>query len=717
MAERSKDMGDTGRAPIDDSPFTDEELASGQAKANGRDQAPEMVAIVPAPEDAPPFIFQIPKLGGVPTTTWEYRNVDGRRVGYVCRWDHTDDEGKPTKTTMPVCFCQLSNGKRAWRAKGFPEPRPLYGAHLVADSDQGALPVYVFEGEKTCDRGRETFAQQAVCVTSAGGSKAAGKSDWGTVVGCDVVVLPDHDEAGRSYANDVAEQCLDAGAKTVRVVDWPDDVFDFPNGWDIADGGAVVLARDGSGRSFGTEDLKAAIDNAPDYEPKNPDGDREVEGTGLAPSEAITFMNNRHFVVMAGGQAVVATERADGGLDMSSPSSIRQYYANRRVVFQSENGPKSVQLGTWWLSEPRRRTYQYIVLDPERSADSNVFNLWRGFGIKPAPGDWAFFKGHIEEVICAGDAELTDYVTKWLAWTFQNPGKRAEAVLALRGPEGTGKGSFAQPILRIFGQHAMQITSSHHLVGKFNGHLENKLFLFADEALFAGDKASEGHLKGLITEPELIVERKGIDAVSHPNRLKILMATNNDWAVPAGRTARRYAVLDIAAIRQNEQSYFRRLNEQMRNGGDAAMLHDLLDLDLDGWSPRDIPHTEALVEQKIRSLEATPEFWVSALSEREIGNHDWDEACSIPKDEIWDGYLKFCSGSRYRQADTPAQFWKTTRQLMTVREHRPRDPFSGRTREVKLPPFEQARKTVADWLQEPNMQWPDNDEEGRSYEI
>ena len=125
-----------------------------------------------------------------------------------------------------------------------------------------------------------------------------------------MVILPDYDDAGRDYAEAVAERCCAAGATSVRIVEWPDDEFDFPTGWDLADGDGAVLARDGSGRTFTTEDLHAVIASTRENEPSEPEGSCDGSTAGLESDDAIAFMNDRHFVVMAGGQAVVATERA-----------------------------------------------------------------------------------------------------------------------------------------------------------------------------------------------------------------------------------------------------------------------------------------------------------------------------------------------------------------------------------------------------------------------
>ena len=129
----------------------------------------------------------------------------------------------------------------------------------------------------------------------------------------------------------------------------------------------------------------------------------------------------------------------------------------------------------------------------------------------------------------------------------------------LRGLKGTGKGTLGQILHRLFRHHAMQISNPAHFTGRFNGHLVDVLFLFVDEAFWAGDKAGEGTLKALVTEPTIPIEPKFVNLFQTPNRLKILMASNADWVVPATADERRYFVLDVSDMPQRgDRGYFDR---------------------------------------------------------------------------------------------------------------------------------------------------------------
>jgi len=157
-----------------------------------------------------------------------------------------------------------------------------------------------------------------------------------------------------------------------------------------------------------------------------------------------------------------------------------------------------------------------------------------------------------------------------------------------------------------------------HLTGKHNLHLQNKLFLFADEAFWAGDRTAERTLKGLVTEKRMMIEPKGVNAFPWPNRLAIFMAANADWVVPASADERRYAVGNVNERWKQNEDYFAPLLAEIDNGSPAAMLWDLQQMDLGKWHPRMIPQTKALLEQKMLSLEGLEQWWVSMLNAGEL---------------------------------------------------------------------------------------------------
>lgn len=323
-------------------------------------------------------------------------------------------------------------------------------------------------------------------------------------------------------------------------------------------------------------------------------------------SPELLEMNEKYAVILdVGGKLKVARFSRDydtgrPSMSFQTPADIIQGFNNRLVDL---GDGKIMPMGKWWLMNPMRRQYDEVVFDPSGTAPSSLLNLWTGFGVDAKPGDWSLMRAHIRDIVAAGTDESAQYIIKWLAWSVQNPARPAEVALALIGGKGTGKGTFVEAAMRIFGNHAFRLSNPELLVGRFNGHLRDVCLLFGDEAYWPGNKKLEGALKALITEPEIAIESKGVDAVPAPNRLHVILAGNEPWIVPAGEDERRFAVFEMSSGRQQDHDYFAALRQEMEAGGIAAMLFDLLAMDLGGWHPRQgIPKTSALEQQKQDTL-------------------------------------------------------------------------------------------------------------------
>lgn len=232
---------------------------------------------------------------------------------------------------------------------------------------------------------------------------------------------------------------------------------------------------------------------------------------------------------------------------------------------------------------------------------------------------------------------------------LQFPGKPAETAIAFRGNEGTGKGTLGRALYRIAGTHGLTVSSPTQFAGRFNAHLRNVAYLFADEAFVPGD-ASEAILKQLVTEPVISYEPKGKDIVPGKNLVHLVMASNRDWFIPAGLDARRFAVFDVAETHRGDRAYFGRLLDQLDHGGLEAMVYDLLHMDLEGWHPAEsIPSTPALAEQKLAALPPPEKWWFECLDRGSLGlipRADWEAGALTIGDERsdlladYDAFLK-----------------------------------------------------------------------------
>src|SRR5690606_8158768 len=150
-----------------------------------------------------------------------------------------------------------------------------------------------------------------------------------------------------------------------------------------------------------------------------------------------------------------------------------------------------------------------------------------------------------------------------------------EVAVVMRGGRGTGKSFFAKMFGRLFGRHFLQVANSQHLVGNFNAHLRDSVVVFGDEAFYAGDKKHESILKTLVTEENIVIEGKGVDAEPSRNYVHLILASNDEWVVPAGLDERRFFVIEMGEGHKQDHAYFKTIKQDLEAGGFENLLHFL----------------------------------------------------------------------------------------------------------------------------------------------
>jgi phage/plasmid primase-like uncharacterized protein len=451
------------------------------------------------------------------------------------------------------------------------------------------------------------------------------------------------------------------------------------------------------------EELDAADSN--DWQPAPdpqlaPDPQAGAASSGPSPDwekpllDAVDELNEKHFVVTVSGQTVIATLAYDDAqkrelLVFSQERDIKLRYRHRHyIVGHTEKGAEIWKsLGEAWLAHRNRRNYEKIALIPKGATPPDTFNLWRGFGVSPKPGKWPLIRQHLLEVICSGNESDCRWLIGWLARAVQYPELHAEVAVVLRGQKGTGKGTLGRILQRLFRQHAMQISNPAHFMGRFNGHLVDVLFLFVDEAFWAGDKAGEGTLKALVTEPTILVEPKFINPLQVTNRLKILIASNADWVVPATADERRLFMLDVSDCRRGDRDYFTELHNAIEGAELPALLDYLLSLDLSDFDFRNPPHTMALDAQKLVGADSLTRFWLDCLTTGEIvgtGEGNWPE--DIVAQVLHEGYVGHAHDHGDRHPLTAHHMAEKLAKLMPgniLRRIRPHKPYGNNPRPTR----------------------------------
>jgi hypothetical protein len=417
----------------------------------------------------------------------------------------------------------------------------------------------------------------------------------------------------------------------------------------------------------------------------------------------VELYNRDHAMVIVSGKTRVLKETPQNNgrleLEFMSVSDFTDYNKNRISWGVSPAGkPTKTYTAQEWVEWKHRRSFEGLTFAPSGSCPPHLYNMFRGFGVEPAAGEWGLMRDHLLTVICGGNQEIYGWLEAWLARIVQEPGsERPGTAVVLRGGQGTGKGMFVSHFGKIIGPHFVHLTHQEQLTSKFNNQLKDALVVYADEACYPGDKSAVGRLKGLVSEHTITIEPKGVNAFQVANHVNLLMASNENWVIPADWDDRRFLVLEVSDSRKQDHVYFHALKAQMENGGLAAWLHHLLSVDTHGQNLHQPPRTAARAAQIVAGLPPPDLYWYECVQDGRLRLADPDGRdttgptwpTDADKDAVYAGFVAFCGERRVRHVPTKSWFY---RQLV---DHGVSGTFrreSGATqRLVDLPDLEDAK--------------------------
>jgi len=431
--------------------------------------------------------------------------------------------------------------------------------------------------------------------------------------------------------------------------------------------------------------------------------------------QLIEDMNKQYAVVSVGGRLRILRQTTSRNslqlaFDLLDKDTFKTLLENRIIYGENSQGViKPITHAAIWLAHPERRDYvNGLGLFPE-GAPEGYFNTWEGFSVEPQQGEpdsggCNLFLDLVHDGLCNGDRQMSDWLLDWCADLIQHPEDPKGCCVVLKGLEGTGKGTFAKTLGYLLGPHFRHLIDDSYLTSNFNSHLMDAVLVFADEITWGGNIKSAGKLRGLITERNLLGERKGIDVMLYRNIVHVIIASNADWVVPAGQNSRRWFVQEVSASNASSLAYFNALHTQLEHGGYEALLHLLMNRDIKA-NLRFAPVTGALEEQRELSavFPTTALWWASILdrgsflstpSEEDVTSTEqlrdhWPQY--VKGHLLYDEYLAWCE-RRHAQELSHVIFMRSLRKWGMVASR----PYlrGQRDRVISLPSISEAKKLL-----------------------
>ena len=390
----------------------------------------------------------------------------------------------------------------------------------------------------------------------------------------------------------------------------------------------------------------------------NPSVDAEVE-------ERVLQMNKKYALVRAGKSAMVAT--FDGNsvgekVGFLSIASFGVMAANIKIQMPTRSGFIEKPMGEIWMASEHRREYFDVGIYPQDNEPPGVLNLWNGWGVKPdSEKSCEKYLSHMRDVVCSGDSGIYEWLLDWMADAVQNSRDLKGTCIVLRGIEGCGKGMWADQFGKLFGKHYAHLIDAERLTTKFNSLTSDSVLVFADEVLWPGDRKAANILKGLVTERRITKESKGVDSIEVDNLAHVVIASNEDWIIPAGPQSRRWLVLNCSPAMANNKKYFDSLVAEMDNGGREALLALLQERKIIS-NLRLAPVTQGLIEQRRLShrhdsllqflTEHVQRGSFATLDARHMVGEEAGWPGEVLKYELFAEYRTWCKDTRIPAVDT-----------------------------------------------------------------
>lgn len=233
------------------------------------------------------------------------------------------------------------------------------------------------------------------------------------------------------------------------------------------------------------------------------------------------------------------------------------------------------------------------------------YNIWRESGVEAAPGDVSVFLEHMAYLV-PNETER-GHVIDYLSLLAQDPARKIDFALLVRGDQGTGKSWIGRLMAKVIGMENVVTPSNDEVMSNWTAWTEGSCLAIIEKMMAKGRLDMANRLKPIITDPQLRIENKNCRIYSIPNHLNLMAFTNHEDALPLEAGDRRWLVVFSEAQRR-EDAYYDRLFAFLRGDGPAAVKHFLLERK-PGLNPKSVaPATAGKAMMRKRSLSDAEQY-------------------------------------------------------------------------------------------------------------
>src|ERR1043165_5946287 len=278
---------------------------------------------------------------------------------------------------------------------------------------------------------------------------------------------------------------------------------------------------------------------------------------------------------------------------------------------------------------------------------TKFFNLFLGFLAKPAmeinkeimdPILW-----HVKNIICDGNEVLNEYIWNWWAFLVQKPHQKPRSILVLKSTlQQCGKNIITDFIGdKVLGPHLHFATSDlEKILGRFNSAIQARKLIVMNETGMSSrewHKFNE-HLKSLITEGRVAIERKGLETKRLKDFTGYMITSNHDAPLKIDIGDSRVVCFNVSTRCRGNTKYFKRLGNILdHSDAPGVVMKYLLSLDISDFDPQEIPATKMKSDIMCDQLPNPIRFLINHIT-------SWveDKVASPSHTSLYQNYLEWC---------------------------------------------------------------------------
>ena len=315
----------------------------------------------------------------------------------------------------------------------------------------------------------------------------------------------------------------------------------------------------------------------------------------------------------------------------------------------SLQGIPQIFIKKWLTFNDKIRSYDDMNIYPNPSkCPSNIYNLWRPFAMDTVkeksyihkPEALSFYLNHIK-ILCNNDEVVTNYIIAWIAQMIQYPEVKSIMPTFIAG-EGIGKSTLIISLSKMMGASKILETTSpsRDVWGEFNGMMADAFLVHLCEISKKECVESRGKIKGLITDPTLNINNKGVGQYPVMSYHRFIATTNNEDSIPTEKGDRRNLVIRCSDEKKGDTEYFKQMYEYLEDVNVIRTLYDHFNglPNMDKFHEIPLPKTE--FQEDMKDSNRSPiELWLEDFTME----HSMDTTVTLRSDEVFSLFKSWIS--------------------------------------------------------------------------